>query len=518
MQGYNLDVGRIFRKVLIANRGEIARRILTACHEMGIRAVALYSEADKDAPFVYEADEAYLLGDAPPSESYLAIEKILTIARQAGADAIHPGYGFLSENPDFASACEQAGIAFIGPSASVLRRLGDKGEAKRLAERAGVPTVPGFIPHKPLTPDQLLQKARQIGFPLLLKAVAGGGGKGMRIVEHESEFLHAAESASREAEGAFGDPRLMLERYLPRPRHVEVQILADQHGKVLHLFERECSIQRRYQKMIEESPSPALDMETRAALTDAAVRVAQLAGYTNAGTVEFLLEETPDGARFYFLEVNTRLQVEHPVTEMVTGLDLVQWQLRIATGEPLPFEQDEIVQRGHAIEARLYAEDPSNDFAPSLGTLTVWHAPHLPGVRIDSGVERGSVITHHYDPLLAKIIAWGTDREQACQRLVYTLQRTAILGVRTNLAFLIDVLSHPEFQAGRLHTGFLQEHPELLKPSEEVPPEVLVALAVLGAADYPPFARATDWLQGRDARASGAPSVWQRLGRWRLGG
>ena len=503
-------MSRVFRKVLIANRGEIARRIIAACHELGIRAVAIYSEADKDAPFVREADEAYLLGDAPAPESYLAIDKILAIAQRAKADAIHPGYGFLAENADFAQACQQAGIAFIGPTASVIRRLGDKGEAKRLTERAGAPVVPGFIPQKPLTPDQLLQKARQIGFPLLLKAVAGGGGKGMRIVQEESEFLHAAESAAREAEGAFGDPRLMLERYLRHPRHVEVQILADHHGKVLHLFERECSIQRRYQKIIEESPSPALDAETRAALTDAAVRIMQAAGYTNAGTVEFLLEETPNGVCFYFLEVNTRLQVEHPVTEMVTGLDIVHWQLRIAMGEPLPFEQSEIPLRGHAMEARLYAEDPANDFAPSLGTIATWHAPHLPGVRIDSGVEQGSLVTHHYDPLLAKIIAWGMDREQARQRLLHALQRMAILGIRTNQEFLINVLSHSAFQAGRLHTGFLQEHSELLTPEVEAPPEALVALAML--------AMIGQRISAASKADSPAPNVWEQLGRWRLGG
>lgn len=514
----------MFRKVLIANRGEIARRIIATCNEMGIHTVAVYSEADKEAPFVREAGEAYLLGDAPPSESYLAIDKILAIARQTGVDAIHPGYGFLAENPDFAEACQQAGVVFIGPDATVIRRLGDKGEAKRLAEQVGVPVVPGFTSPKRLTPEQLLQKARQIGFPLLLKAVAGGGGKGMRIVQAESEFLHAAESAAREAEGAFGDPRLMLERYLLRPRHIEVQILADHHGTVLHLFERECSIQRRYQKIIEESPSPALDAQTRAALTDAAVRLMQAANYTNAGTVEFLLEETPDGAHFYFLEVNTRLQVEHPVTEMVTGLDLVYWQLRIAMGDALPFEQSDIVSRGHAIEARLYAEDPANHFAPSLGTVAVWHTPHLPGVRIDSGVEQGSHITHHYDPLLAKIIASGRDREQARRRLLHALQRMAVLGIRTNQAFLIDVLSHPAFQAGRLHTGFLQEHglvPSTIVSegradesfgtvSHSCPPEVLVALALL-ALNEPRRGMPV-------ATEVSVSDVWRQLGRWRLGG
>jgi 3-methylcrotonyl-CoA carboxylase alpha subunit len=497
----------MFRKVLIANRGEIARRVMAACRELGIRTVAVYSEVDADAPFVAEADEAYLLGDAPPLQSYLAIEKVLAVAQQAGVDAIHPGYGFLAENAAFAQQCQQAGIVFIGPDSSVIRRLGDKGKAKRLAERAGVPILPGFIPQKPLTPDQLLQEARRIGFPLLLKAVAGGGGKGMRIVENESEFLHAAESASREAEGAFGDPRLMIERYLPRPRHIEVQILADQHGKVMHLYERECSVQRRYQKIIEESPSPALDAATRTAITEAAVRIAQAAGYTNAGTVEFLLEETDQGARFYFMEVNTRLQVEHPVTEMVTGFDIVQWQLRIAMGEALPFEQHDIILRGHAIEARLYAEDPTHDFAPSLGRLEVWHAPQLPGVRIDTGVERGSVITHHYDPMLAKVIAWGETREHARRRLLQALQQIAVLGVRTNLPFLIEVLAHPDFQEGKLHTRFLQEHPELMQSAAEPPAEVLLALAILTSRATP---RPSATLQ------PALPNIWEQLGHWRI--
>jgi 3-methylcrotonoyl-CoA carboxylase, alpha subunit (EC 6.4.1.4) len=311
----------MFRKVLVANRGEIARRVIQACRELGIRSVAVYSEADAGAPFVREADEAYLLGGAPASESYLNIPRILEVAQRAGAEAIHPGYGFLSENPEFAQACAQAGMVFIGPRPEVIRLLGDKGEAKRAAERAGVPTVPGYNPPHAATPDELLREAQRLGFPVLLKAVAGGGGKGMRVVESPDAFLEAAESAAREAQNAFGDPRLMLERYLARPRHIEVQILADQHGRVIHLHERECSIQRRHQKIIEESPSPALSPETRAMICDAAVRLAETVGYTNAGTVEFLYEATPDGERFYFLEVNTRLQVEHPVTEMVTGVD-----------------------------------------------------------------------------------------------------------------------------------------------------------------------------------------------------
>lgn len=504
---YNICV----RKVLIANRGEIARRIITVCHEMGLRTVAVYSEADREAPFVYEADEAYLLGPAPATESYLAIEKILEIAHRSGAEAIHPGYGFLSENPDFAQACESAGIRFIGPRAEVIRLLGDKGRAKEIAQRNGIPTVPGFTPTEPMDAPSLLEQARRIGFPVLLKAVAGGGGKGMRTVWEESEFLPAVESAQREALSAFGDPRLMLERYIPRPRHVEVQIVGDTYGTVIHLFERECSIQRRHQKIFEESPCPVLDPATREALTASAVKLAQAVGYTNAGTVEFLVEEAPDGLRFYFLEVNTRLQVEHPVTEMVTGIDLVHLQLWIAEGHPLPFTQDAIRQRGHAIEARLYAEDPTNAFAPSLGTIMAWELPHLPHVRLDTGVTMGTTITHHYDPMIAKVIAWGTDRTTAIQRLAHALKQTRILGVRTNLGFLIDLLHHPDFVAGRLHTGFLSEHALTGEPTE-IPLPVLCALGLAETLARP--ARQT-------SVRSDEPVIsdpWQTIGAWQLGG
>ncbi|MDW8106622.1 MAG: biotin carboxylase N-terminal domain-containing protein [Armatimonadota bacterium] len=500
----------MFRKVLVANRGEIARRVIHACRELGIRTVAVYSEADANAPFVREADEAYLLGGAPAAESYLNIPRILEIAQRAGVEAIHPGYGFLSENPDFAQACEQAGIVFIGPRAEVIRLLGDKGAAKRAAERAGVPVVPGYTPEGAVAPEALLEAARQLGFPVLLKAVAGGGGKGMRVVDSPDHFVEVAESAAREALNAFGDPRLMLERYLTRPRHIEVQILADQHGTVLHLNERECSIQRRHQKIIEESPSPALDAATRAAICDAAVRLAEAVGYTNAGTVEFLYEQTPNGARFYFLEVNTRLQVEHPVTEIITGVDLVHWQIRIAAGERLDFTPP--APRGHAIEARLYAEDPDNDFAPSLGTLAVYHQPHLPGVRFDSGVETGSVITHHYDPMIAKVIAHAPDRLSAIRRLVNALEQTIVLGVRTNQAFLIDLLQHPAFVAGDLHTGFLQEH-FITAPADTPPVPVLLALAML----EPLTRQRAQQLAATDGRRYVAPSPWEQLGRWRIG-
>ena len=499
----------MFRKVLIANRGEIARRVIQACRELSVRSVAVYSAVDADAPFVREADEAYLIGGAPPHESYLNIPRILEIAKQAGAEAIHPGYGFLSESPDFAAACEQAGIVFIGPRAEVIRLLGDKGEAKRAAERAGVPIVPGYNPEHAATPEELLRAAQTIGFPVLLKAVAGGGGKGMRIVDRPDAFLELAESAAREAQNAFGDPRLMLERYLARPRHIEVQILADTHGTVTHLYERECSIQRRHQKIIEESPSPTLDSETRAALCDAAVRIAETVGYTNAGTVEFLFEQTPDGGKFYFLEVNTRLQVEHPVTEMVTGVDLVHWQLRIAAGERLTLEPPSL--RGHAMEARLYAEDPDSDFAPSLGTLLAYQQPHLPGVRFDSGVATGSAITHHYDPMIAKVIAHAPDRRTAIRRLTNALEQTVALGVRTNQAFLIELLHHPAFVEGALHTRFLEEH--TVSQSEGQPPlAVLLALALLE-----PLTRGK--MRGITQRVGTpaiVPSPWETLGRWRI--
>lgn len=498
------------RKVLIANRGEIARRIITTCREYGWQTVAVYSTADCEAPFVHEADFAYHLGDAPAHDSYLAIDKIIDVALQAGVDAIHPGYGFLAENPDFAHACEQAGITFIGPRAEVIRLLGDKARAKQIAEQNGIPTVPGFTPTEPGDGQTLLAHARRIGFPVLLKAVAGGGGKGMRTVWDEADFLPAVESAQREALSAFGDPRLMIERYIPRPRHVEVQIVADTHGNVLHFYERECSIQRRHQKIVEESPSPILDEATRSALTECAVKLAQAVQYTNAGTVEFLLEETREGLRFYFLEVNTRLQVEHPVTEMVTGFDLVALQLRVAQGEPIGLTQQAIVPRGHAIEARLYAEDPENDFAPSLGTIRAWETPHLPYVRFDTGVAPGTAITHHYDPMIAKVIAWGQDRPQAIQRLVHALERTVVLGVRTNLGFLIDLLQHPDFQAGKLHTGFLLENPITGKPTE-LPTPVLCAL---GLAET--LARPT---RQAVATTDGTPLAdpWQTLGAWRIG-
>jgi propionyl-CoA carboxylase alpha chain len=426
---------KTFKKILIANRGEIAVRIMRTCRAMGIESVAVYSDFDRDAPHVQQADQAVPIGGAAAKESYLNIEKIIAAARLTGAEAIHPGYGFLAENAAFASACEDAGIVFIGPRADVIRALGSKTEARKLAQEAGVPVVP--------TPAEN-------DFPKLIKASLGGGGRGMRIVRNAAEFKDAFAAARGEAERAFGDGSLLVEKYIEGARHVEVQIFGDHHGGVMHLYERDCSIQRRHQKIIEESPSPAVTPEIRNRMTDAALALARKAGYTNAGTVEFLLAPSGD---FYFIEVNTRIQVEHPVTEMVTGLDLIRLQIEIAQGGKLPTKQP--TQKGHAIEARLYAEDPANDFLPSTGTLHVWRPPEMStGLRIDSGVEEGTEIGVYYDPLLAKVIAHAEDRDSAIRKLAHALRNFAAQGVQTNREFLIAVLESEEFKGGRAHTGF----------------------------------------------------------------
>ncbi len=426
---------KLFRKILIANRGEIAVRIMRTWRAMGIEAVAVYSDFDRDALHVRLADEAMPIGAAAPKESYLNIEKILAAARLTGADAIHPGYGFLAENAAFASACEAAGIAFIGPRADVIKALGSKSEARRLAQEAGVPVVPAPAENE---------------FPKLIKAALGGGGRGMRIVRNAGEFKEAYAAAKGEAERAFGDGELLVEKYIEGARHVEVQIFGDHRGDAMHLYERDCSVQRRHQKIIEESPSPAVTPEIRSRMTDAAVALARKVGYTNAGTAEFLLAPSGD---FYFIEVNTRIQVEHPVTEMVTGLDLIRLQIEIAQGGKLPDAQPALT--GHAIEARLYAEDPANDFLPSTGVLHVWRPPEpAMGLRIDSGVEEGTEIGVYYDPLLAKVIAHAEDRPSAIRKLTHTLRSFAAQGLRTNREFLIAMLESEEFQSGRVHTGF----------------------------------------------------------------
>lgn len=445
---------------------------------MGLSPVAVYSDADWDSPHVALADVAYRIGPGPATESYLRIERILEAARQTGADAIHPGYGFLAENPDFADACEEAGIIFVGPPAEVIRVLGDKSEAKRLVTAAGVPVVPGYFGTEQSN-IRLQREARQLDLPLLIKAVAGGGGRGMRLVRTLKELPGALDEARREARAAFGDDRLLLEHYIECPHHIEFQIIGDTQGNLTHLFERECSIQRRHQKLIEESPAPVLTPSLRQRMAEAAVRVGKAARYVNAGTVEFLLEERPDGDHlFYFLEVNTRLQVEHPVTEAITGLDMVALQLRVASGETLPFKQEEINACGHAIEARIYAEDPAKGFLPSVGTLVRWMEPSGPGVRVDSGVQCGVQVSPFYDPLLAKLIVHADTRDSARARLERALKEFHILGVQTNIAYLLDVISHPAFRQGDTFTDLLSVHFSSWKPSTTVPTEVLLALAV----------------------------------------
>ncbi|WIG58150.1 MAG: Biotin carboxylase of acetyl-CoA carboxylase [Ktedonobacterales bacterium] len=465
----------MFKSVLIANRGEIAVRVMAACQEMGIRAIAVYSEADRDAAHVRAADEAYCIGPAPARESYLNISAILAVAQAHGAEAIHPGYGFLSENAEFAEACARAGIVFIGPPAEAIRLMGSKTAAKRAVEAAGVPTVPGYAGEK-RDAHTMRREAARIGYPVLIKAAAGGGGKGMRAVHAKEVFDEALAAAQREALAAFGDDSVFLEKLVVGPRHVEFQILADQHGNCIHLGERDCSIQRRHQKVVEESPSVALTPGLRAEMGAAAVRAAQAAGYVNAGTCEFLLDR--DG-RYYFLEMNTRLQVEHPVTELVTGLDLVRLQLQIAAGEPLALVQEHIAPRGHAIEVRLYAEDPANGYLPSTGTVLAFAPLRAPGVRVDAGIAAGDEVTVHYDPMLAKLIVYAPDRPAAVERLAWALERFAVLGVATNIPLLRAIADEPDFRAGDVTTAYLETH-DLSAATQppETSPNALAAAAL----------------------------------------
>ena len=441
------------RRVLVANRGEIARRVFRACRRLGLATVAVYSEADKDAPHVRDADQAIMLGPPPARESYLDVERIIHAARRSDADAIHPGYGFLSENWRFAEAVARAGLTFIGPPAEAVRAMGDKTEARRLMAAAGVPTMPG-------SPGPIADAAEaealgaRVGYPLVLKAAGGGGGIGMVRVDKAADLPAAFASATRRAQSAFANPAVYVERYLERPRHVEVQVFADAHGAVVHLHERECSIQRRHQKLVEESPAPGLPPAVKSGLTAAAVAGARAIAYTNAGTMEFLVDES---GGFYFLEMNARLQVEHPVTEEVTGLDLVVAQLRVAGGEPLPWRQDEIPQRRAAIECRVYAEDPSKGFLPSPGTVTKLDLPAGEGIRIESGVEVGSTVSVHYDPLLLKLVAHGPTREQALTRMAGALDRCVIEGLKTTIPFLRRIIASDEFGSGRVHTQLLEQ-------------------------------------------------------------
>ena len=443
----------MFRKILIANRGEIAVRVLRALREMDITGVAVYSQADRGALHVRFANEAYLIGPAASRESYLSIEKIIAVAKKAGCQAIHPGYGFLAENASFARACKAAGVAFIGPSPEAMDRLGSKTAARQLAREVGVPTVPGTLDPLAST-EAALDAAKRAGFPIVLKAIAGGGGKGMRAVDVESDLPAAFRDAASEAQNAFGDGRLYLEKYLHRPRHIEIQVLGDMHGNIVYLGERECSVQRRHQKVIEEAPSPIVTPDLRRAMGEAAVKLARAGGYTNAGTVEFLVE--PD-RKFYFLEMNTRLQVEHPVTELVTALDLVKLQLRIAACEPLPFSQGDVVLRGHAIECRLYAEDPENSFLPSPGTIRQYRAPAGPGIRVDDGVYAGWVVPNEYDPMLGKLIAWGATRGEAIARLRGAISETLATGIKTNLGLFAKILATDDFARGEIYTRWLDD-------------------------------------------------------------
>jgi 3-methylcrotonyl-CoA carboxylase alpha subunit len=493
-------------KLLIANRGEIAVRVANTCRAMGIASVAVYSEADQDALHVRVADQALPIGAAEAARSYLNIDALIDAARTSGADAVHPGYGFLSQNGDFADACAAAGLAFVGPPGEVHRKMGDKQGARRLMAAANVPVVPGYDGDDQQD-ETLLAQAERIGWPVMIKPSRGGGGKGLRVVREESRFGGELAASRREARAAFGDERVVLERFVSRPRHVEVQVLADARGHTVHVHERECSLQRRHQKVVEETPSPALEPETRQRLCAAGVAAARATAYVNAGTVEFLLD--PEG-RFYFLEMNTRLQVEHPVTEAVTGLDLVRLQLQIAAGGALPFTQEQIAPRGHALECRVYAEDPDNDDLPSPGRILLCVPPVAPGVRFDAGVETGSAVTVHYDPLLAKLVTHGPDRGFAIARMRAALRETVVLGVRTNLARLQAILEHPEFVAGRLHTGFLEEHKQALAVREPLSDDALAAAAA-----------ALSLSNGRPARGEPrreAEDPWSRLGPWRLGG
>jgi 3-methylcrotonyl-CoA carboxylase alpha subunit len=494
----------VFRRVLIANRGEIACRVIATCRRMGIHTIAIYSEADRHARHVRLADEAHRVGPAPASESYLDIGRIIDVARATRAEAVHPGYGFLSENTEFAEACAAAGIRFVGPDPDAIRRMGLKHEAKSLVAAAGVPVVPGYH-GEDNSAATLAREAARIGYPLLVKAVAGGGGKGMRVVRSAEGLADAVSAAGREAAASFRDGRILLEKFLERPRHIEVQVFGDTQGGHVHLFERECSIQRRYQKIVEESPSPFLSPAARERITAAAVRAAAAVGYVNAGTVEFVVGQHGD---FYFLEMNTRLQVEHPVTEAVTGLDLVEWQLRVAAGEPLPLAQERIAQCGHAIEARVYSEDPKRGFLPSVGVVERFaFPPEDDSWRVDRGIDDGDRITVHYDPMIAKVIASGADRAATIDRLRQCLSRTAVFGPASNLDLLRRIAADPAFAAAAMDTGYLDRHLDEILADGPTPSNA----ALLAVADY--ALRRLD-----DRRGLPTASPWSPGDAWRMGG
>jgi 3-methylcrotonyl-CoA carboxylase alpha subunit len=504
----------MFASVLIANRGEIACRIAATAKRLGLRSIGVYSDADAGARHVRLCDEAHRIGPAPAGESYLAIDKLIGIARRTGAQCIHPGYGFLAENPAFSEACEAAGVVFVGPPAAAIRAMGLKDHAKTLMERAGVPIVPGY--HGERQDAKLLkEKAYETGYPLLIKPVAGGGGKGMRQVERHADFDDALAAARREAESAFGDPRVLIERLIPAPRHIEIQVFADAHGNVVHLNERDCSVQRRHQKVVEEAPAPGMTPEMRAAMGHAAVEAARAVGYRGAGTVEFIADGSeglrPD--RFWFMEMNTRLQVEHPVTEAITGLDLVEWQFRVAAGEGLPIGQQDVRLDGHAIEARIYAEDPERGFLPSTGRVLVWDIAVADGIRVDSGVDAGDTVSPFYDPMLAKVIAHGATREIALTRLAQTLTRAAVVGPRTNVGFLASLCEHEAFRRGGVDTSFIDKNLAMLGAvhAETDPAAVASGVAWLVNGDA---ARMREVSSAEDA----AGSPWDAMDGFQLSG
>jgi acetyl-CoA carboxylase, biotin carboxylase subunit len=502
----------VFKKVLIANRGEIALRVIRACREMGIASVAVYSDADAKAAHVREADEAVRIGPAPSSESYLKGGVIIAAAKQTGAQAIHPGYGFLSEREWFARAVRDAGLVFIGPPAEAIAAMGSKTAARTLATAAGVPVVPGTT-EALKDAAEAKRIAKQFGYPVLLKAAAGGGGKGMRVVRDESEIADALASAQREAKNAFGDDAVYVEKYIVGPRHVEIQVIGDQHGNMLSLNERECSVQRRHQKMLEEAPSVAVTPAIRKAMGDVAVKAAKAAGYVNAGTCEFLLDA--DG-NYYFLEMNTRLQVEHPVTELVTGIDLVQWQLRVAAGEKLPFKQEDIVPRGWAIEARITSEDPANGFLPSTGKVTFLHVPTGPGVRWDSGIEVGSEVGLFYDPMLAKLIVWAPNRDEAIARMHRALLELTIEGVETSRDFHLRLMEDEEFRAGRIEIQWLERRLESLvtaRPPADIERKAAVIAALIAERDRSSPKRSATRAGSSPTPESDAQSGWTRAAR-----
>jgi acetyl-CoA carboxylase biotin carboxylase subunit len=496
----------MFSKILVANRGEIAVRVMKACRELGIKTVAVYSTIDRDALHVQVADQAVCIGEAPPGESYLNIDSIIKAARKTNVEAIHPGYGFLSENYLFAERCDKEGIVFIGPNAKSMKLVGDKVASREVTEKAGIPLIPG-MKDKSTSVEECVAEAERIGYPVLLKASAGGGGKGMRVAWNVEELKSAAEAGMREAKAAFGDPSVYLEKYIEQPRHVEFQVLADNHGNAIHLFERECSIQRRHQKIIEESPSTALDDNLRRRMGETALKVVEVSGYTNAGTVEMLLDKNGE---YYFLEVNARLQVEHPVTEMVTGIDLVHAQIRIASGEKLWLKQEQLTQRGHAIECRIYAEDPENDFLPSAGKILYMKEPTGPGIRHDCGVFSGYEVSVYYDPILSKLIAWAPTRQICCHRMASALNDFPILGIKTDIEFLRDAVIHPEFLAGNTFTDFIpQNMPQWKhKSGDGVLDQALIVASLFGG-----HAGRTKAISDKQE----IPSPWHEIGDWQIG-